>query len=436
MAWSYDEARAFLAARIAPGARAGERRDGAVARMRALCAALGDPQRAYPAIHVTGTNGKGSVTRLVSGLLAEEGLVVGTCTSPDLGRPNERMAVGLDPVDDAGFARVVEKVAGADRATGAGATYVELLQAAAFAWFAERAVDVAVVEVLRGGRRDATNVVDAVVVAVTNVGTDHAEVIGPTRADIAYEKAGVVKRGTTRVLVLGETDHQLAAVFERERPAQTWRRGREFSCPRNELAPGAGRLLDLVTPAASYEAVRLSLHGPHQGDNASVALAAAEAFVGRAIGDTEVRRAFGRATHAGRFEVVRASPLVVLDGAHDAGAARAAAATLSEIAPGAPVVLVVGMLEPHDPAEMLGALGAARARAVVATAPESVRAVPADLVAAAARSLGAEVVAVGPVDAAVARAVALAGSEGAVLVTGSLYIVSEARRAAPYDDRP
>src|SRR5687767_10037006 len=135
MPWSYADARAFLAGRIDPSARPGARRASALERMRALCAALGDPQRAAPVVHVTGTNGKGSVVRLAAGLLHHEGLAVGTCTSPDLGNPNERIAIGLRMVDDAAFAEVVESVAAADHASGVAATYVELLTAAAFCWF-------------------------------------------------------------------------------------------------------------------------------------------------------------------------------------------------------------------------------------------------------------------------------------------------------------
>lgn len=431
MAWSYEDARRFLDGlvnheRLVSGRPGDPSAPPTLDRMRELCGILGDPQDAQPAIHITGTNGKGSTTRMVSALLAAHNLTAGAYTSPDLGRPNERITRNNEPLDDDAFAEVAEAVAALLPLVSEPPTYFEVMEAMAFRWFADAAVDVAVVEVGMGGRLDGTNVVNGAVAVVTNVALDHVEIIGPTRADIAREKAGIVKRGAT--LVLGELDPVLLPIFEGEQPEALWLRDRDFGVERNDVAVG-GRLLDIVTPYARYDEVFLSMHGEHQGDNAAVAVAAVEAFFGRAIGEDVVREALGTVTNPGRFEVVRRSPLVVLDGAHNAHGAVALARTLDDFAVTGERILVVGTLRPHDPVELLGALDATKARVVVATQPEWPRRVPAGDVAAAAAALGVDVEVVADVAGAVRRAIALAADEDLVVVTGSLYTVGEARQA-------
>ncbi|HEY2332725.1 MAG TPA: Mur ligase family protein [Acidimicrobiales bacterium] len=431
MSWSYDEAVSWLQRHVNHEAlSSGRPRDDAgpsLERMRELCRLLGDPQEAAPAVHITGTNGKGSTARLVTALLGAHNLAVGTYTSPDLGLVRERIGRNLEPIDAQDFAEQAEAVAGVESLLDGPPTYFELLEAMAFRWFADVAVDAAVVEVGMGGRLDGTNVLDGTVAVVTNVALDHVEVIGPTLADIAREKAGIVKPGST--LILGETDPELRPIFEAEPAAQVWLRDRDFGCESNQLAVG-GRLLDLRTPGAEYRDVYLSLHGAHQGDNAAVALAAAEAFFGRALDDEVVRGAFGAISVPGRFEIAARSPLVVLDGAHNPHGARAVAATLDDFGVAGERILVVGVMRNHDPRELLEALDVGKARMVVATAADWPRALPAEDVAAAARSLGVEVDVVPKVRAAVAHARALAAPEDLVLVTGSLYVVGEARRSS------
>lgn len=429
MTWSYEDALRFLADQIdyerlvlSRPVETGPTLD----RMRRLCSVLGDPQDAQPAIHVTGTNGKGSVVRMIAALVAAQNLAVGTYTSPDLGRVNERIARNLEPIDDESFAEVLEAVARVLPLVEDAPTYFELVEAVAFRWFAEVAVDVAVVEVGMGGRWDGTNVVDGAVAVVTNVGLDHIEVIGPTRADIAYEKAGIIKPGAT--LVLGETDPEIVPIFEGEQPAALWLRDRDFGCEANRVALG-GRLIDVVTPHARYDDVFLSLHGAHQGENAAVAVAAAEAFFGRALGQDVVEEALGSITNPGRFEIVGRSPLVVVDGAHNTHGGRALAATLDEFAVGGERILVVGTLRPHDPLQLLEAVDASKARMVIACRPDWPRGLPAEDVAAAATTLGIDVEVVPRVADAVRRALGQAAADDIVVVTGSLYVVSEARRA-------
>ncbi|HWH34045.1 MAG TPA: Mur ligase family protein [Acidimicrobiales bacterium] len=395
-------------------------------RMEHLCTLLGDPQHDAPVVHVTGTNGKGSTARLTTALLQAHGLAVGTYTSPDLGRVTERISRNGEPIGEADFTEAVAAVAATAHAGGIVPSRFEILTLAALRWFADVAVDAAVVEVGMGGRWDATNVVEAGVAVVTNVGLDHTDVLGPTRADIAGEKAGIV--GPKATLVLGEADPALAPIFEATGPGALWTRHQDFGVRTNDVAVG-GRLVDLYTPGASYDQLFVPLHGAHQGDNAAAAVAAAEAFFGRPLDPEVVRQGLAGVQVPGRFEVVGRRPLVVLDGAHNPDGCRAAATTLGDFSIAGSPVLVVGMNRGRSPAEMLGALEAAHAGLVVACAVDWPRAVPAAEVAAAARELGAEVEVVPAVGEALSRALAVAGPDDAVLVTGSLHVVGAARSA-------
>lgn len=395
-------------------------------RMRNVVALMGDPQRAYPVIHITGTNGKGSTARMITALLAARGLSVGTYTSPDLERVNERIAWNDEPIADDELAQALRAIAHLEAGLDEVPTRFEILTAAAFGWFADVAVDVAVAEVGLGGRWDATNVADAQVAVVTNVSLDHQEVIGPTRADIAAEKAGIVKSAST--LVLGETDPDLVSIFRAVEAAEVWQRDEDFGCVRNQLALG-GRLLELRTPGASYDDVLLPVHGAHQGDNAAIALAAVEAFFGAPLDRDVVDEGFAAVRLPGRLEVVDRQPLVVLDGAHNPSGARALAEALDEAFGACGRVLVVGLLRSRDPIEMLVALDAARARLVIACPPPSPRALPPEEVAAAARGLGIAAEVAGSVADAVTRARKVAEPAEMVLVTGSLYVVGTARAA-------
>ena len=422
------EALAFLAGHVNlevdPAPAAAARR---LDRVRRVLELLGQPQLAYPAVHITGTNGKGSTARILTSLLQAQGLSVGTYTSPHLQRVNERLAWGGEPIGDEDFAGCMETIARVEPHVGSRPTYFEVLTAAALSWFADVAVDVAVVEVGLGGRWDATNVVDGRVAVVTNVSLDHEDTIGPGLTDIAAEKAGIVKADST--LVLGETRPELRRIFEEAGAKRVWLRSRDFSCRANHLAH-EGRLLALTTPGASYEDVHLPAHGGFQGENAAVALAAAEAFLEAPLDRDVVAEAFAAVRLPGRVEVMSRQPLCVVDGAHNpAGAAALSAAVAETFGRDRPRVLVVGMLEGRDPTEMLAALDVSSARLVVACSPSSPRALPASVVADAARALGAAAEEAASVPQAVATALALAAPGEIVLVAGSLYVVGAARDA-------
>lgn len=386
---------------------------------------LGDPQLAQPTVHITGTNGKGSVARLVTALIAAHDLSVGTYTSPHLEVVNERVSRNGAPISDAALATVLTDLAGVEPLLDHAPSYFELLTAAAFRWFSDEAVAAAVVEVGLLGRWDATNVVDAVVAVLTNVGQDHTDGQGDWRRRIAEEKAGIVKPGS--IFVLGETDPSLADVFESTPATEVWRRDDDFACTANRLAVG-GRVLDLRTPGGSYDGVFVTLHGPHQGDNAAIALAAAEAFFGRPLDAALVGEALMGVHNPGRFEVIARDPLVILDAAHNPDGARAAAATLAEgFTVAGELRMVIGVLQGRDPGLLLEALGARDASLVVCCAPDSPRALPAADLAGEVKTQGGSAVIVPDVRAAVRRALDGASDIDAIFVAGSLHTVGAAR---------
>jgi dihydrofolate synthase/folylpolyglutamate synthase len=400
-------------------------------RISALLSALGDPQSTYPVVQVTGTNGKGSTSRMTAAILRACGLSVGTYMSPHLERINERLEFEGAEISDESFARVLGTVAEIERFLRIRATWFELVTAAAYTWFADMAAEAVVAEVGLGGRFDATNVVDADVAVVTNVELDHTQILGDTRAAIAEEKAGIIKNGS--LLVLGEEDPPVAAIFEAEAERvgarAVWRRGVEFGCSSDRLAVG-GRLIDLWTPLGQFSEVHLPVHGAHQGDNAAAAVAAAQGFLQTTIDPEVVSAAFASVKVPGRLEVMRRHPLVVLDGAHNpAGAATAGRALIEDFAAVRRVIVVMGCLRGRDPGQLLAALGPERIDLVVACRPPSPRAQEPIQVATAAQALGISAEESDTTSEALERALTIADRDDLVLVTGSLYVVGAARTA-------
>jgi dihydrofolate synthase/folylpolyglutamate synthase len=402
--------------------------DPSIRRITAILAALGTPNRRYPAVHITGTNGKGSTSMLTTRALRTQGLRVGSYTSPHLAEVLERIAIDENPVSTEQFADGLGQVAWASRRIGVTPSWFEAVTAAAFILFAQARVDVAVVEVGMLGRWDATNVVDSTVAVITNVGLDHTDMAGPSRAHVAMEKAGIVHPDAT--LVLGETDLGLLPIFAAQQPRRLLRLGPDIAATGRVVRPG-GSTADLTTPWGTYGSVPIGLLGAHQCVNAALALTAAQAFLGGPIDTTAVRQAFGTARLAGRGEVLRdAGPTILLDGAHNRPAAAALLATIADhFDTTRPRVLVCAVSGIRDPAEFLSGVGAADFDLVIATEAPSPRVVPAESVARAARRHGAAISVSDPA-LAVRRAVAVAGGHGLVVVAGSLYLVEPARRAA------
>ncbi|MBN2112539.1 MAG: dihydrofolate synthase [Acidimicrobiia bacterium] len=400
-------------------------------RIVGLLGLMGDPHGGYPAIHIAGSNGKTTTARLVAGLLAAHGLKPGLFTSPHLQVVEERFEVAgermraeeLGPAleDVLPFAELYEA------RTGDGITYFELTAALAFSWFAARAVDAAVVEVGLGGRLDATNVLDAEVAVITSISLEHTQYLGDTLAAIAGEKAAILRPG--RTLVTGNLPAEALEVAGEQAAAggSAWLRlGADFAVTQAQRAVG-GWLVDLEGVYRAYSEVRLPLLGRHQTANLAVAVAAVEAFFGRALDPDGVIEAAAAARSPGRMEVVRRDPPVLLDGAHNPEGSAALAAALAEGFPTTRWAVVFGAMSDKDVPAMLESLAPAAASFHTARAAGSERARSAAEVAAlAAEAAAVPVFSYGSVGAAVAAALA---SGMPVLVTGSLYVVGEARGA-------
>jgi dihydrofolate synthase/folylpolyglutamate synthase len=411
-------------------------------RIRAFTELLGDPQRSYPVIHLTGTNGKTSTSRMIDTLLRALDLRTGRFTSPHVERMTERISVDGEPLGDEAFVRAFNDVAPythlVDESEAHPLSFFEAVVGMAYAAFADAPVDVAVVEVGMGGAWDATNVADAAVAVVLPVAVDHAAYLGDTPGAIAVEKSGIIKPGS--IVVLAEQEPEVAAVMlERaaEVGASVVREGEDFGVAARVPAVG-GQVLSLQGLRARYDDVFLPLYGAHQAQNAAVALAAVEAFAGdQPLDDEVVRAAFAEVTSPGRLEIVRRSPTIVLDAAHNPHGAEATAAALDDSFTFSPLIGVIGVMGDKDHEGLLAVFEPHLAH-LVCTQNSTDRALPAERLAEAAREIfGEDRVTVAPrLSDALDQAAALAEAgeafgdplgAGAVLVTGSVVTVGEAR---------
>lgn len=408
-------------------------------RITLLCDLMGDPQRAYPSVHLTGTNGKTSTARMVDSQLRAFGLRPGRYTSPHLDSVTERITLDGDPISEARFAEVYDELAPlvelVDSRSFAPVTFFEVLTAMAFWAFADAPVDVAVLEVGLGGSWDATNVVQARTCIVLPVGLDHVPLLGSTLAEIAAEKAGIISEGAT--VVMAAQPPQAAEVLLRrcaEVGATVAREGLEFGVLERLPAVG-GQVLTLQGLAGTYEGVFLPLHGAHQAANAAAALAAVEAFFGapRPLDVEAVREGFAETSSPGRLEVLRTSPTVLVDAAHNPHGMAATVAALGDAFAFTDLVAVVACLQDKDVEAMLEVLEPA-VRAVVVTANGSPRSMGPDaLREVAVRVFGEDRVEVEDrLDDAIDTAVRLVEQDAevygaGVLVTGSVVTAGEAR---------
>nr|WP_237224060.1 Mur ligase family protein [Rothia nasisuis] len=411
---------------------------------------LGEPHRAAPVIHVTGTNGKTSTARMIESLLMAHDIRVGRYTSPHISSVTERIAIDGAPVADSTFVRIWSEIqpylqivdAELEAAGAPRITYFEALTILAFAIFADEPVDVMVLEVGIGGTWDATNVADATVSVVTPIGLDHTDMLGQTLAEIAGEKAGIIKDGG--FLVSTAQDPSAAQVLleaARAHNADYRFEGVEFGTLDRTAGVG-GQLLTLQGLAGRYEDIALPLFGAHQAQNAAVALAAVEAFLGggeKELNQELVKLAFGQVRSPGRLEVARTEPPVVLDAAHNPHGLTASAAAFKESFSFEELHLVVGILEEKHAEAMLALLfdeylGRADWRTVLhLTKSDSPRAIAPEKLVELALETGFDEETIetyenipDALSAAVTAAADVPNLNSAVLVTGSITVVGEA----------
>jgi dihydrofolate synthase/folylpolyglutamate synthase len=411
-------------------------------RIEAFTELLGEPQHSFRSIHLTGTNGKTSTSRMIETLLRALDLRTGRFTSPHLERMSERISIDGEPLDDEAFVRAFNDVAPythlVDAEQDHPLSFFETIVAMAYAAFADAPVDVAVVEVGMGGTWDATNVIDADVAVVLPVAVDHAKYLGEDAVTIAAEKAGIIKPGSFAVLA-EQTPEVATVLLERAAAsgATIAREGIEFGVLARTPAVG-GQVVSLQGLRATYDDVFLPLYGAHQAQNAAVALAAVEAFAGTGVLDDDVvRAAFAEVTSPGRLEIIRRSPTILLDAAHNPHGAEAAAAALEDSFSFSPLIGVMGVMEDKDHEGVLAAFEPHLEHLVCTqnSAPRSLSAAALGRVAA--EVFGEDRVSVVPDLAdAIERAATLAEAgeaidvsigAGAVLVTGSVVTVGEAR---------
>lgn len=436
---TYDEAVAYMSGLLRFGWKLGNE------RFEALCARMGNPQNHFPILHIAGTKGKGSTTALAAGILTAQGYRTGAYFSPYVYDLRERIQINGVPISKENFTRWVTEAkphieALAETELGQ-TTEFELKTLLAFQQFAHERVDYACIEVGIGGRLDATNVVAPTVTAITNIGLDHTNMLGNTHAEIAGEKAGIIKTG---VPCFTGTDHPdaLATIVriaaERDAPllrvvpnADTTPTAGEVRWHADPNAPHTGKLT-VATPRAVYDNITVGMSGIYQRANAACAVACVEellAQTGQTLAPDAIRKGLTQTRLPGRFALLTRPDGItfLMDGAHNAMAAAAMREPLQDLMRErqfARLLLVFGMLQGHDPHDVLAEI-APLADQIFVCQPDWKRAQPAEDVAAVARNFTPNVEVIPEVKAAVIAAMMQATSEDLILITGSFYTVGE-----------
>jgi dihydrofolate synthase/folylpolyglutamate synthase len=389
---------------------------------------MGNPHRRFKTVHVTGTNGKGSVCAFIASVLRAAGHRVGLYTSPHLVRFNERIQVDGREIPDADVARIYQEMQPAIAKTSGGSkvrqpTFFEVTTAMAFHYFAEREIDIGVIEVGMGGRMDATNVIRPLVAVLTRIGLEHTEHLGKTEDRIAREKAGIIKPGCRVVTVDQPTLPMITA------------QAHALGCPVTVV----GQDVRYERLAFDRNGQRLRMHdggnveltipllGSYQPENAAIAYAAVLGLshMGLTIPEGAIVAGFKETAWPGRMQIVRSHPTVIVDGTHNAPGVPTLATSLKELFPGERPVFVLGILDDKDLGTFANALGPIASRLVIAK-PETPRAYPPETIARAFSSHVKEPLIVPKVSEAVDRAISIAGRDGLVVVTGSIYTAGEA----------
>lgn len=400
-------------------------------RIQAVLDVLDNPEKKIPAIHITGTNGKTSVARIATSVLVAAGLKVGTYTSPHLQSMTERIALNGEPISEEAFGEAFDHLSPylsvVEERLGEKLSYFEVMTVLFFLWATDAPVEAMVIEVGLGGLWDATNVVDAPVCVITNIGLDHTELLGD-RPSIAKEKSGIIKADS--MVVTAERDPEMLAIITGAAtdPGDVSVLSRDFDAVENKVALG-GRYLSLAARGRTYDGMFLALHGAHQGLNAATALQAVLSFLPSAgFEHGVVAEGFASVTSPGRLETVKTQRAIptVLDVAHNPDGISALVFSLSEAFAFERVVFVVGILRDKDYKGMIAELTRIPS-AIVFTQPQFARSASVETLEAAADELGSPSATAPTVEEALALAYSEAGERDLVCITGSHYVVGEAR---------
>lgn len=416
---TFDEAVKFLDDSIYYGIKPD------LTRITKIAHFLEEPQKAYPVIHVTGTNGKTSTSRMIAAILAREGMKAGLYTSPHLVEVTERVVINGDPISEVLFAECMSEISPAvERVNHSHAdrmTYFEILTALAFEVFRREKVNVAVIEVGMGGRWDATNIADGKVAVITNVGHDHSEYLGDSLEDIAKEKSYIIKKGAAAITA--ERSSHIIEILQ-GRCARVGARlaklGNDFSYSGNKDS------LNIQGIYSEYSGLELNLFGDYQLPNAALAVAATELFLGQAIKLPTLRRSLREVTSPGRLEVLGEKPYFVVDGAHNQEGAAALVSTIDKDFDFSRLIICIAVLGDKDYSGILKALSK-RAAFIVLTRNSSPRCIHPSVLAEIVGDLGVGYLVEEDIGKAVKAALSLAGPKDLVLATGSLYTVGDVK---------
>ena len=415
---TYEEALSYIHSICWKGSKLG------LDRTRELLGKLNDPQKELKFIHIAGTNGKGSTAAMLSSILEEAGYRVGLYTSPFINRFNERMQVNHQPIPDEELAALTEYVRPHADAMADSPTEFELITALAMVWFARQNCDIVVLEVGMGGELDSTNIIDAPEAAViAAMGMDHVKELGPTMADIARAKAGIIKEGG-RVVSYGgnlEADEVIAAVC-RARNASLCQP--DFSA----IVPGDFSLEGQTFSYKGWRGLRIPLVGAYQMNNAAVVLETVEVLRQRgwSVSDEAVRQGLADTRWPARFEVLRRDPVFIVDGGHNPHGIRATAESLRRLSPGRKITFVTGVMADKDVEHILG-LTVPLADQFFTVRPDNPRGMDAGELAARIEAMGAKATACASVRDGVDRAIQAEGPHGVACALGSLYMSGEVR---------
>ncbi|SHJ10797.1 bifunctional folylpolyglutamate synthase/dihydrofolate synthase [Lutispora thermophila] len=424
---NYIEALEYIDSNLKGGCNPG------LSRIENLLELLGNPHKAIKAVHIAGTNGKGSITAMISSILKEEGYRVGTYISPHLQSITERYLINNVEIEEDVFASYVSIIKeNIDKMIAEGKekpSQFEALTALAFLYFKDKGVDIAVVEVGLGGRYDATNVLDSLISVITSISYDHMDILGDTIEKIAFEKAGIIKRNQITILYpqrFQEAEKVIEAVCNDQKttcikvlPKYVTQKGFGLD----------GQIMDYSYNGQTFRDIKLPLLGDHQLLNAAVAITAAMKLnkLGYKISEESIRKGIKNVKWLGRLSIVSKNPFIIIDGAHNEDGIYALSKALKKYFHNKNIVMVIGMLRDKNHRDSISLLGPLASK-MIATEPMSERALSAEELAEEAREHCSEVYAIPSIAQAIDKAKDIVDSNSIILICGSLYLIGEVCR--------